>query len=91
MSFPRKVDAIGAVLVGTPSGARSCSEEEVMKDAAAILGITPALVNWVMDGFDDEEEPPTVADGFEPAVVEAYRVGAVLRRRYCAGDCDDAN
>jgi hypothetical protein len=32
-----------------------------------------------------------VADGFDPAMVEGFEVGAALRRRHCADDCDDLN
>jgi hypothetical protein len=91
VTFPRSVDAVGALLVGMPTRARGYDLETFFADAATILGITPALVHWVCDGFDDEEEPPTVADGFDPAVVEAYEVGATLRGRYCADDYDDVS
>jgi hypothetical protein len=79
---PSKLDPMGAMLLGTPTRTLSYTEEGAMRDAAALLGTTPALINWANDGFDQTEHPPTLKDGFEADVIDAFEAGDALRVRY---------
>ncbi len=86
--FTRCVDVLGAVLIGSPTRAECYEFERALEDAAAMLGTTREIVAWVCAGFDHDEDPPTLEEGYDPAVVDAHAIGAALRRRYCHDDCE---
>jgi hypothetical protein len=90
-SFGKRVDPLGALLIGVPTRAACYDLGTAFTDAAALLGVSKAWVHWMCDGVDDLEDPPTVEEGFAPEAIEAHAVGAALRARYFADDDEPLN